>query len=496
MNIGVFTSSFADVQAEYNRLNDELAPALEQLEDIDDIARDFSSKVLGKLAPSITLPSNAAELDADTASLLLERFAAAIARPLLAPQRQLLSAGDAAFNFSCLVYYALSSRELTPFLRDLVLDTCDVADNRPLPVMRWTSFVRSNIADQLRVRTVMRSCIFSKTLLEPRLSLSIAQLSVALPLKDELHVLAIGTSKTVISGLAGFAKTPNKKVLITSATPSLAPALREAGLSYQIVADDKLWQPNGKPPFDFAVIGCAVVGRTAESEVEVVNWSGDVALAKQARANGVPLIVMSGLYKFWPQRFYEANRDTAVNIQDSASTKNLFLTQRDIDWLVTEYEAVNFRDPQRPQWMRFLFEARSLDVTSGLSLCSNRANIIRQILDKENIYKIDNLLSQLSMNEPDLFERYQRHPEDFEYMATHKLPAQFVAAQAYYYRQIKDPQWFARYEGKYIAVLGGGEGIVTDDTLEGVIHKMYTEWGFRPIFQTRVSAQDRQRICC
>ena len=60
----------------------------------------------------------------------------------------------------------------------------------------------------------------------------------------------------------------------------------------------------------------------------------------------------------------------------------------------------------------------------------------------------------LSRDPRSLFAKYPRHPEDYAYMNSNKLPAQFLFANKFYRRALQRPIWRHQYEGKWVAILG------------------------------------------
>jgi hypothetical protein len=493
--VSIFASADEKVVAQYALLERALRPGLASEHNIDDKARDYALHVLSQLASGVPLPSDGSEIDEERAHDLLERFLEAVTVDHGSRKNlRTLSAGDVAFNFSCLVYYALgqSTRMPTRLQRDILLEACDIAETRPLPVIRWTEFVRSNVSDAARVRTVMRSCIYSKTLLSLRLSSVVADLSEHLALPQTVRILAIGSSGTVRDALQGLKRVRNVDVFSTHPTQGIA--LDPKDLGFDVVPIEDSDAVAGHVKFDLVVIGCAVIGKTNENEIEVVNWARDISVAKRIRKQQVPVIIIGGLYKIWPQSFYQSHKDFAVDMRKEASAgADAILTKDDIDWLITEHEAVSFREPARPRWVQFLLEAQSLDVTASLSLCADpkKKAFIQSILENKNLQEIDSALGQLSTDERPLFDRYPRHDEDYEYIRTGKLPAQFLAAQDYYDKMIRNPEWRRRHNGKFVAILGTDFQTIAEPDLEGVLHKAYSRWGYRPIFYSSVDDIER-----
>lgn len=94
-----------------------------------------------------------------------------------------------------------------------------------------------------------------------------------------------------------------------------------------------------------------------------------------------------------------------------------------------------------------------------------------------------------------LFAKYPRHPEDYAYMNSNKLPAQFIAAEQFYWRALQRPIWRHHYEGKWVAILGTkpNPGIIEGDRLEAVLHDAYSAWGYRPIVYALVGKEEVRR---
>ncbi len=362
------------------------------------------------------------EITEEDARLLCERFRNAVSLDVQ-ENKSILTAGGVSFYFSSLVYYVLgrSERDPTPLQIKTLLDICDIADTRPLPVMRWTEFVRSNVSDAARIRTVMRSCIYSKTRQEERFARVVASLKQhILKGKENIRILAIGSSGTVVDALKGLRKLAQREgvqidVSLTLPTPGIVLNRSDLGFDFVRVDEKDLPTDAAKVRFDLVIMGCGVIGKTTDNEIEIVNRGRDIDIANRMRQLGALLIIVGGLYKIWPQSFYKSHKEIAVNItkQTMAGLEaTSILSECDIDWLVTEHEAVCFREPGRPSWLEFLFGAHSLDVTTSLSLFANEKSeseeaFIQTILRNEIIRDIDKTLGLLIGREHMAFNAFK-----------------------------------------------------------------------------------------
>jgi hypothetical protein len=395
MNMPILASANPLVGHEYERLEDVLRPGqLPKKDTLDQGVSNYVAGALRSLAPDITdsLPSDGTDLEVDHAVYLLERFRDAVSIDVDS-NKPSLSAGDVSFQFSCLVYYFLGVRAKTlgAWQQERVLDICQIAETRPLPVKRWTEFVRTNIYDAERVRTVMASCIYSKTLLRSRLTTAVTAVSWNFQLSNRTYILAIGSSGTVRDALVGISKLTKIKVYSTCPTPGVPFNGTDLGFEVTEITDDEiLREESSLPKFDLVVMGCGVIGKTEANEIEVVSWARAVNVAKKIRSDTVQLLVIAGLYKIWPQHFYERNKDSALDLREQSGSFHAILTDKDIDWLITEYKP--FKLPEIPSWIRFLFDARSVDVTTSFSLCEDDA-FFQKIVQSEEVYKIDRRLA-------------------------------------------------------------------------------------------------------
>ncbi|MGA2124779.1 MAG: hypothetical protein ABSG76_01375 [Xanthobacteraceae bacterium] len=382
MNANVpFASADLRVSACYDLLGRALRPGLIGLPSphaVDEYARQYVKSHL-----RVVLPRRGSEITEECAETLLESFLKAISLDDR-KNRKLLSAGGVSFTFSCLVYGIVGDATvLTGLQQHLLLEICAIAaEHRPLPVLRWTDFVRSNLGDLDRIRTIMRSCIYSKMLLSERLADAVESLTKQLGLPDVVRVLAIGSSGTVRDALIGLHQVNRfREIEVFLTRPTFGIPFDEgSGFEVEIVPEaDVISGAAGK--FHLIVMGCGVIGKTETNRIEVVNWSQDISLAKRMRERGVPLIVVGGLYKIWPQSFYQERKASAVRmLSHSPAESDAILTERDIDWLVTEHEPVNLREGQRPYWLEFLFGTRSLDVHAMLALCANKKSGTDELL--------------------------------------------------------------------------------------------------------------------
>lgn len=402
----MFASANRQVTAEYARLESAVINSLSDKPDvIEDEAYRYARRRLHALAPSVELPPDASEISELIVDSLIERFRAGVDFGAHEPGESgdILPAGDVAFTFSCIALYAVGKTKntLSDPQRRLLLDACAVAEKRPLPVMRWTDFVRSNLSDVARVRTVMRACVFSKTLLDTRISNAFSELSKKHPLlPKEARILAIGSSGTVCFALEGLMRNRSQSttIYVTRLAPGHPSPYSQLPANIDYVDDASSRALLQMQKVNLVVLGCAVIGKTKKNEIEVVNWDRDVALAKEAHKQKIPVVVIGALHKIWPEPFYESHKSGILDLQkDSLFGRDGVLTKDNMDWLVTENEAVNFENfADRPQWINFWLGAQSLDVTATLAICTNKRNLIKHVQENEDLEKIDRMLGRLS----------------------------------------------------------------------------------------------------
>jgi translation initiation factor 2B subunit (eIF-2B alpha/beta/delta family) len=404
--VRILASTNRSVMAQYQRLESAVQPNLiSEPQTIEDEAHKYVRGQLKRVAPEVTLPDQVSDLDQKAADALLEQFSNRVSPNSAesSANNQLFHPGDVAFALSCLAYYVAdqTTGALSSWQRNFLFAACDIAEKRPLPVMRWTEFVRSNVNDGARIRTVMRACIYSKTLLQTRISNAFIDLSGRLRLPDTLRILVIGSSGTVHYALQALMHNRGSvTILPTRPTAEHVSDYNELGAKIESINDVNARAVMHARGVDLVVIGCAVIGKTSANDIEVVNWARDIDLAKEARRQRVPVVVVGALYKIWPQSFYETHKHIALDSQRHSSLgPDATLTREDMDWLVTESEAFNFRDPDHPQLVPFMLDAKSLDVTATLSICDNKRRFIQHILDNEDLRSID---ATLGGSEPTL----------------------------------------------------------------------------------------------
>jgi len=418
----IFISANRLVNAQYFRLESAFGNRLPQEGEMNRKVGEQVRIELSKHFRRGSWAQDESEITEEDARLLCERFRNAVSLDVQ-ENKSILTAGGVSFYFSSLVYYVLgrSERDPTPLQIKTLLDICDIADTRPLPVMRWTEFVRSNVSDAARIRTVMRSCIYSKTRQEERFARVVASLKQhILKGKENIRILAIGSSGTVVDALKGLRKLAQREgvqidVSLTLPTPGIVLNRSDLGFDFVRVDEKDLPTDAAKVRFDLVIMGCGVIGKTTDNEIEIVNRGRDIDIANRMRQLGALLIIVGGLYKIWPQSFYKSHKEIAVNItkQTMAGLEaTSILSECDIDWLVTEHEAVCFREPGRPSWLEFLFGAHSLDVTTSLSLFANEKSeseeaFIQTILRNEIIRDIDKTLGLLIGREHMAFNAFK-----------------------------------------------------------------------------------------
>src|SRR5205807_3503378 len=169
------------------------------------------------------------------------------------------------------------------------------------------------------VRTVMRACIYSKTLLHTRISKAFIDLSENLSLPEQARIIVVGSSGTVHYALETLISTHRDvTILPTRPTPEHMSSYKKLGAKIESVDAAAASAALNARNVHLVIIGCAVIGKTSRTGIEVVNWARDIALAKEAHRQGLTVVVVGALYKIWPQSFYEANKGAALSAQEGS----------------------------------------------------------------------------------------------------------------------------------------------------------------------------------
>ena len=105
---------------------------------------------------------------------------------------------------------------------------------------------------------------------------------------------------------------------------------------------------------------------------------------------------------------------------------------------------------------------------------------------------MDSILEELAKSATNGVERPpQIHVEGLEWIYSGKLPNHIQAASRDFQRLLEDDRWYGEHEGKYVALLNGGE--IEDEDLDALLKKAYEKWGYRPIFTALVTREKKVR---
>lgn len=347
------------------------------------------------------LPPNARDLTVEQAMVLQECF-----RQTVVNNR---SSGDIAANFGDLVLYIVGdSSTLSELQKRLILTACAVVRRRPLPVLRWSQFVLSNLEHLQRIRFVLTACKISKGRLASRLGNVVRFALPELGLPESPRLLAIGYSGTVASIVRGISAVSPKPLLVFSPKLDLPGKLQPSGellkedlesgsdrIEVVVVPDDMVKDLCEKKQADLVIAGCKVIGRTARGTVEIVNSAPCVKLFREARELGLPVMVVAGLYKIWPTGFYEQHRQSTIDRETlNGDLYNATLREDEIDWIFTERGCFRAKDFGQNPTANAYFELEDLEVPCAINACTDDDKFISLTRDTK-------ILSELAM-EPDI----------------------------------------------------------------------------------------------
>lgn len=380
--------------------DDLLTPESDLSSGIDKRVSEYIARRLSELAREArgAFPATEPPLTEEIARLLLTGFHQKIKFDPSRPEKRILTSGEVAINLACLVHYGVRqpAGDATDLQRRFLLDACKVADLRPLPAFRWTEFVRANLSDPARLRATTNLLIYSVALLSARMSNALEQLRKKMSLSDGARLLVIGSSATVFEAIGHLANQGKLKVFVTHPTEGMPIDPQKIGFAPVKIEEAEIPEWHHDRKFEAVLVGCGVIGKTSENELEIVNWAPDVVLAKRVRAeHNIPLVAVGGLYKLWAQAFYERHKAAAVECaRGKLSAEDAVLTQSDLDWFVTEHDAVNYGQRTTPHpLVDFLLETRSVEVPSTV-VCLHKRKLIKGTT-KDTLLQIDNDLCRI-----------------------------------------------------------------------------------------------------
>jgi hypothetical protein len=276
----------------------------------------------------------------------------------------------------------------------------------------WTEFVRQNLSDDARIRSVIRVCIYNQTQASTRLIASIKTLLPQVTSSPNARILVIGRSDPINDARTAIASVGTPHMYTAKFEDDLAVrrVTRHSEIG-QLRSSDLLASPS-KYHFDLILLPCAMLSTTGRKEIRVVQWAQHVQLAKAMRATGAPLIVVGDPQQIWSPQLYRRSGDYAAELRKQEfDAGDTILDDKDIDWLILDRQAIDVRTPW-PAAADILLNNSSFDVGAALVLCERSPSFDEAT--KRQLREIDRKLSLVHgvpfYEQVELFDRFEVGP--------------------------------------------------------------------------------------
>ncbi|MCX6023895.1 MAG: hypothetical protein NTZ05_19625 [Chloroflexi bacterium] len=482
----------------------------EDAEQISSQGFRFALAMVRQYGHHSTPPEDATTMDDAAAAALVDAFRLRL--------RQNPSAGDIAENLADLVIYVMgTSPKLTARQREWVTALCDTVGERPLPALRWAEFIRSNLETPERIRLVLIACKRSMHALAGRLTTVIASNARRLHLLHQPSIVAVGYSKTIVAAIQGVAKASDGPVTVYTpeirlpGKPQAEHELlqqelttRESRVTVISLPISQLFDELAAHNVNAAFMGCKVLARaprtaadgTRSFTVEAVNSRLAAQIGRRLREEGIPLIVVAGLYKIWPTAFYEQHRTTGVlGPAFKGRPLNDVLDERNIDWILTERGCFRTATFMEAEVTAPYFDDPDFVTPCVLSACAD--NDLKAMIKRYNrgdraphpMIGVKNVgPNQLSVDALRAEREAAAVEERERYAATGELPEHFTEAREYFEQLLLDDAWYAAYHHQYVALMG--QTVIDEDADRvALLQRLYRQYGRRPLYTGHVTRE-------
>lgn len=462
------------------------------------------ARSLSEIFPELAdLPEEGAEIDAEQGIALVEA--------LRARALNSYSAGDVAAEYCLLVLYVIGRvPQLSRLQRRIITSLGTVVKARPLPTQRLRDFVHSNLEQPDEIRFALSACKRCNSMLFDRLKRAVQEAWEDFELPQDLCILAVGYSESGIRVLKAVAGSSGQQPIVLAPTISLAnrqlsegerlkQALEDQGFlgEVRLVSESEALGRCEAGDVDVILSGCKVIGRAEPQLVEVVNSAACVSLVKQARRAGVPLVVVSGLHKVWPDGYYRPRRELLVTSQTTDHEPvNGILNQDDIDWVLTDRGHVPGKDFAVAKLTQPYFQIQALEYSSALTACDD---IEKYKYIEDNIHNIETIMGAISMEGTSELETtlerplYRGSPEYGKFSKAGKLPEHFLRAEQYFIEKLQDDRWYSQYAGFHVAIINE-EVVDSGQDVVALTKRVYAKWGYQPILMPLVTRESYDDI--
>ncbi len=260
------------------------------------------------------------------------------------------AAGNVALFFARVVLSIIGNAEhLDETRKNLVEKLCEVIEHeRPLPTVFWSDFVRTQLENPAFPSRVLANCVQDTSYLGTKIGNIVKKNYQKLGRIEDRPILVFGYSATIVAALQGLP--PRILQALRVMTPQQNLPTREhsdgellrtnlKNVSVEVVENaEALRRLQQKEP-GLVFMGCKVIGRRENRELEIVNSQYANRYAQAAWEAGVPVGVVTGSYKLWPTSSYEKYRSKLQR-----NRRNSIIKGELVRWIVTEDDIFSQED--------------------------------------------------------------------------------------------------------------------------------------------------------
>lgn len=447
--------------------------------------------VAGRPLDRSAFPKSGAQLTPAQALVLVERF-----------RKRTETIWTTGEFVTCLEHHVLygigQSTSLNEIQRRFIASVCSVSRRRPLPALLWSEFVLANLDTPLRVREAFAASLFTKakqlSTIRKRAGEAWRRLldSGKLAHDEGPRILAVANSRTLIEALKGIAEVDDKQISVfvpemkwRYPTGFLRDHFRKEFEPFRNLTCNPISERNAESllvdsEIDVVLTGCKLIARSPSGELHVVNSAPCIDLVKKAQNSSALVVVATGMYKIWPDWFYERYHGEIPSIERwNNEPANGLLHGDELTWIFTErgeFKADVFAKVHPPV---SFFESTGLHRSSALQIKENteafkNKRSARTVKGCKPITPMAD--EEMAPYRRPLTEEELRERTAWEHDS---VPDKCQYAHDYYYRNVVvDDAWYRANEGKWVSLLGTQPPrIMVRDTLAELIVDAQNEWG-------------------
>lgn len=441
------------------------------------------------------------------------------------------SSGEIAACFENHLLYAVgNSEQLTDVQRRLIMSLCAIANRVPFSLMRQSQFALDSLDKPSDIRDALVASHYAKSNYLRRIDEAVKSGISRFEPSPPRRILLIGFANGAVQAVKSLGEAAGVKVSVTAVTFSIPGRVGMPGPAYNLISSQPsdedpgvLWhealsadevreqlQRSEESEFDAVLTVSKAVRKRDKGQLGIINSAPYVNLVNDLRSVWkIPLIVVTGLFKFWPSALNSVCDDYLGEPGESeANSLDAEHPHSSINYLITERGVFSADEFLETPFSSLIFGSDSFLTSSRVAAAyvlkdQGIDDTLRKLVDSgsHNGKCGPNLQTTMTSSEvapeatpatgakENLQERRRRDArrEMSQYQLSGDFPQQYWAADAYFKEMAKDPDWLKARLGKFVSLLGEDPVCeLTGDSAEELRDQVYREWGYRPIYIRKV----------